>query len=52
MQVRPYLSLADYLIPTATDYPNIRAIALENHRVEASRRVELAQRMSSARKAV
>ena len=25
-------SLADYLIPTATDFPKIRAIALENHR--------------------
>src|SRR6202008_4768655 len=25
-------NLADYLIPTATDYPKIRAIALENHR--------------------
>jgi hypothetical protein len=25
-------NLADYLIPTATDFPNIRAIALENHR--------------------
>ena len=25
-------SLADYLIPVATDFPNIRAIALENHR--------------------
>jgi len=24
-------SLADYLIPTATDFPRIRAIALENH---------------------
>jgi carbon-monoxide dehydrogenase large subunit len=24
-------SLADYLIPTATDFPQIRAIALENH---------------------
>jgi len=24
-------NLADYLIPTATDIPNIRAIALENH---------------------
>jgi carbon-monoxide dehydrogenase large subunit len=24
-------TLADYLIPTATDFPNIRAIALENH---------------------
>jgi aerobic carbon-monoxide dehydrogenase large subunit len=24
-------SLADYLIPTATDFPKIRAIALENH---------------------
>ena len=25
-------NLADYLIPTATDFPKIRAIALENHR--------------------
>ena len=25
-------SLADYLIPTSTDFPKIRAIALENHR--------------------
>jgi aerobic carbon-monoxide dehydrogenase large subunit len=25
-------SLTDYLIPTATDFPKIRAIALENHR--------------------
>jgi aerobic carbon-monoxide dehydrogenase large subunit len=25
-------SLADYLIPTASDFPKIRAIALENHR--------------------
>jgi hypothetical protein len=25
-------NLADYLIPTATDYPKIRAIALENYR--------------------
>jgi hypothetical protein len=25
-------NLADYLIPTATDFPQIRAIALENHR--------------------
>ena len=25
-------SLADCLIPTATDFPKIRAIALENHR--------------------
>src|ERR1700745_2637090 len=25
-------NLADYLIPTATDYPNIRAIAIENYR--------------------
>jgi len=25
-------NLADYVIPTATDFPNIRAIALENHR--------------------
>ena len=24
--------LADYLIPTATDFPKVRAIALENHR--------------------
>ena len=24
-------NLADYLIPTATDFPRIRAIALENH---------------------
>ena len=24
-------TLADYLVPTATDYPNIRAIALESH---------------------
>jgi aerobic carbon-monoxide dehydrogenase large subunit len=24
-------SLADYLIPTATDFPKIRSIALENH---------------------
>ena len=25
-------NLGDYLIPTATDFPKIRAIALENHR--------------------
>jgi len=25
-------NLADYLIPTATDFPKIRAITLENHR--------------------
>jgi carbon-monoxide dehydrogenase large subunit len=25
-------NLADYLIPTATDFPKIRAIALENYR--------------------
>ena len=25
-------NLTDYLIPTATDFPKIRAIALENHR--------------------
>ena len=25
-------NLADYLIPTATDFPKVRAIALENHR--------------------
>jgi carbon-monoxide dehydrogenase large subunit len=24
-------TLADYLVPTATDFPNIRAIALESH---------------------
>ena len=24
-------NLADYLIPTATDFPRIRAIAMENH---------------------
>jgi aerobic carbon-monoxide dehydrogenase large subunit len=25
-------NLADYLVPTATDFSKIRAIALENHR--------------------
>jgi len=25
-------NLGDYLVPTATDFPKIRAIALENHR--------------------
>jgi carbon-monoxide dehydrogenase large subunit len=40
-------NLADYLIPTATDFPKIRAIALENHRspsnplgVKAANRLE------------
>jgi hypothetical protein len=29
-------NLADYLIPTATDFPKIRAIALENHRLPSN----------------
>jgi len=30
-------NLADYLIPTATDFPKIRAIALENRRSPSNR---------------